>query len=56
MSERLVSSVKEFREKTGLSKNLVYKLLEKGELKSIRAGRRILIPRWAEEEFLRKEN
>jgi len=54
MSERLAYSVKEFRKKTGLSKNLTYKLLETGTLKSVRAGRRILIPAWAVEDFLRK--
>lgn len=55
MTEKLAYSVKEFRKFTGLCKNLTYKLLESGELKSVRAGRRILIPAWAVEEFLRNQ-
>ena len=54
MPDKIAYSVKEFREMTDLGKNLTYKLLETGDLKSIRAGRRILIPAWAIAEFLKK--
>lgn len=50
---RLAYSAKEVAALTGLHRNEVYKLLHAGELKSIRLGRRILIPRSALEEWLR---
>jgi len=50
-------SVKEVMEQTGLSRNLVYELIHGGKLKFIRAGgKRILIPAWALDEFLRQAN
>lgn len=52
--KKLAYSVKEFRAQTGLCKNLAYKLIESGTVKTIKAGRRILIPAWAIDEFLKK--
>jgi excisionase family DNA binding protein len=54
MTERKAFTVKEFRQQFDLCKNLAYKLIETGQVKSIRAGRKILIPAWAVEEFLKK--
>lgn len=52
---RKAFSVKEVMEQTGLSRNLVYELVHGGKLKFIRAGdKRILIPAWALDEFLRQ--
>lgn len=52
--EKQAYSIKELREQTGIGKNLAYKLIETGKIKTIRAGRRILIPSWAFEEFLKR--
>lgn len=52
--EKQAYSIREFREQTGIGRNLAYKLIETGKIKTIRVGRRILIPAWAFEEFLRK--
>jgi len=54
--EKQAFSVKEVIAATGLGRNLIYELIQRGELKSIRAGRRILVPAWALEEFLKKAN
>ena len=40
----------------GIGKNGVYELIRVGELRSIRVGRKILIPVAAIEEFLRGKN
>lgn len=41
---RLVFSVEEARKQLGLSRGLVYEAIRRGEIPSIRIGRRILIP------------
>ena len=42
--DRLVLSADEARKKLGLSRGLMYEAIRKGEVPSIRIGRRILIP------------
>ena len=55
--EKAAYSVKEIMKLTGLGRNLVYELINDGKLKAVRAGeKRILIPAWALEEFLKKAN
>lgn len=49
-----VYSVKEVQKITKLGRNTVSKLIETKQIKSVRAGRRILIPAWALEEFLKQ--
>ncbi len=51
---RRAYSPREVEQLLGISKNLTYKLIESGELKSVRAGKRILVPAWAVEDFLKK--
>ncbi len=43
-------TVKEFMDKTGISRALAYKLVAESEVPTIRMGNRILIPAW----YLRK--
>lgn len=51
-SERIVFTVEEAREKLGISRGLMYEALRRGEIPSIRVGRRILIPCLALEKLL----
>jgi excisionase family DNA binding protein len=44
-------AVKRFAEDHGLSRSQVYELIYAGELRAVRSGRRILIPRDAAEEW-----
>lgn len=50
--EKLAYSPRELIKLLSLSKNNIYRLLQTGDLKSVRVGGRILIPRQAVEEFL----
>ena len=43
-AEKLVISVEEARLKLGISRGLAYEGIRRGEIPSIRIGRRILIP------------
>ena len=45
--ERLVLSVEEARTLLGLSRGLMYEAIRRGEIPSLRIGRRLLIPRAA---------
>ncbi|AEG16990.1 DNA binding domain protein, excisionase family [Desulfofundulus kuznetsovii DSM 6115] len=55
MSERLAYEVKEVYTKIlPLGRVTVYELIKSGKLKSIRVGKKILVPAWAIEEFLRE--
>lgn len=55
--QKAAYSVKEFMKLTGLSRNLTYELIHTGKLKAVRAGeKRLIIPAWALEEFLKKAN
>lgn len=50
-------SVKEVMKLTGLSRNLTYELIHTGKLKAVRAGeKRIIIPAWSLDEFLKQAN
>ncbi len=51
--EKAIYQVKEVQSITGLARNTVTKLINEGKLHAVRAGRRILIPGWALEAFLR---
>ena len=46
-SERVVLNVEEARVLLGLSRGLMYEAIRRGEIPSLRVGRRILIPRAA---------
>ncbi len=50
--ERLVYTVAEVQELLGLSRGLAYEAINRGEIPSLRIGRRILIPRAALERLL----
>jgi excisionase family DNA binding protein len=50
--DRLTLTVDETRKKLGLSRGLIYQAIHKGEIPSVRIGRRILIPRAALEKLL----
>lgn len=52
MVERLTYSVSEAAEAIGISRSKLYTLLARGELRSVRVGRRTLIPVQAVHEFL----
>lgn len=45
-------SVEEAARLLGLSRSNLFKLMESGELRSVKVGSRRLVPRWALEEFL----
>lgn len=51
-NERLAISVEEARQLLGLSRGLMYDALHRGEIPSIRIGRRILVPRAALQHML----
>lgn len=51
--DKVVYSIKEIQLILKLGRNTIGKLIETKQLKSVRAGRRILIPAWALDEFLR---
>ena len=44
LSDREYLSVKEFKDRLGVSRNLIYEQVRKGGLPSVRLGGRILIP------------
>lgn len=52
MTERLTYSVSEAAEAIGIGRSMLYTLLGRGELQSVRVGRRTLIPVQAVLEFL----
>ena len=51
-NERLVFTVEEARRLIGLSRGLMYDAIHRGEIPSMRIGRRILIPRAALQQML----
>ncbi len=53
-SQRIVLSVEEARTLLGLSRGLMYEAIRRGEIPSLRIGRRILIPRAALARLLEK--
>jgi len=44
LADKAYFSVKEFKDRLGVSSNLIYEQLRKGALPSVRLGGRILIP------------
>ena len=52
MSERLTYTVVEAAKAIGVSRGLAYELVRRGELRTVRVGHRILVPRDAVREFL----
>ena len=51
-TDRLAISVEEAAKRLGLSRGLTYEAVRRGEIPSIRIGRRILVPRVALEQLL----
>ena len=51
-TQRLAFTVEEARDRLGLSRGLIYEAIRRGEIPSIRIGRRILVPRVALEQLL----
>ena len=52
-AQRLTLTVQEAANQIGVSKPVMYKLLETGEIHAIRIGRKILIPQEAVTDYLR---
>lgn len=52
MPEKLAYSIDEAAAALSLSRNSVKELVYQQRLKSVRVGRRVLIPRWAIDQFL----
>ena len=52
MGERLVYSVEEVAAQLGIGRNQAYEAIHRGEIPSIRVGRRLLIPTAALERLL----
>jgi excisionase family DNA binding protein len=52
MSERQVYTVDEAGVKLGLARNSAYEAVKRGEIPSIRIGRRILVPKAAFDEMV----
>ena len=48
-------SVKEFKDRLGVSSNLIYEQLRKGALPSVRLGGRILIPADALQQMMERQ-
>lgn len=44
MAEKLFITVPEFGEKVGLSRNAAYEAAKRGEIPTVRIGRRVLVP------------
>jgi excisionase family DNA binding protein len=53
--ERLTLSVPEAAKKLGISRNAAYEAAQRGEIPSIRVGKRLLVPRAAFEKMLTGE-
>lgn len=54
MHEKLAFTVKDVAKLTSLSAQKVRRMIASGELQSIRAGKRVLVPRAALESFLKE--
>jgi excisionase family DNA binding protein len=52
MEDKLVYSVEEAAELLGISRSLAYEAVHRGEIPSMRIGRRILVPKAALERYL----
>lgn len=47
-------SAKEAQVELNLSRSLFYRMVKEGRLKVVRAGRKVLVPEWAVDEFLKQ--
>ena len=56
MADKAYFSVKEFKDRLGVSSNLIYEQLRKGALPSVRLGGRILIPADALQQMMEKQH
>ena len=52
-NERLTMSVEEAARVLGIGRSSCYEAVARGEIRSVRVGRRRLIPRWVIDEMLR---
>ena len=55
MTSKEYFSVKEFKDRLGVSSNLIYEQLRKGALPSVRLGGRILIPTDALQQMMERQ-
>ena len=51
-TERVALSVEEAAERLGVSRSLIWKMVNQGTIRTVRAGHRVLVPVSAVEEFL----
>jgi len=51
-TERVALSVNETAESLGVGKSLIWKMVNQGTIRTVRAGHRVLVPVSAVEEFL----
>ena len=56
LADKAYVSVKEFKDRLGVSSNLIYEQLRKGALPSVRLGGRILIPADALPQLMEKQH
>ena len=56
LADKAYFSVKEFKNRLGVSSNLIYEQLRKGALPSVRLGGRILIPADALQQLMEKQH
>ena len=56
LADKEYFSVKEFKDRLGVSSNLIYEQLRKGALPSVRLGGRILIPADALQQMMEKQH
>ena len=55
MADKEYFSVKEFKDRLGVSSNLIYEQLRRGALPSVRLGGRILIPADALQQMMERQ-
>ena len=55
LADKEYFSVKEFKDRLGVSSNLIYEQLRKGALPSVRLGGRILIPADALQQLMQRQ-
>ena len=55
LADKEYFSVKEFKDRLGVSSNLIYEQLRKGTLPSVRLGGRILIPANALQQMMERQ-
>ena len=56
LADKAYFSVKEFKDRLGVSSNLIYEQLRKGALPSVRLGGRILIPADALQQMMERQD